>query len=75
MIINYIELLGWVGFLFITLGYYMNAKKNPNCFHIWGFGNVLFLSYAALINSTPMFCMSLFTLGMNIYGYFQWNRD
>ena len=24
---NYIELIGWIGFLFIICGYYLNAKK------------------------------------------------
>ena len=38
-------------------------------------GNILFLSYAALINSFPMLFMSMFTLGMNIYGWSQWNKN
>ena len=75
MNINYIELIGWIGFLFIIYGYYLNAKKHPNCFYVWGTGNILFLLYAALINSPPMFCMSIFTLGMNVYGWLQWNEN
>ena len=75
MNINYIELIGWIGFLFITYGYYLNAKKHKNCFYIWGIGNILFLSYAFLINSFPMLCMSMFTLVMNIYGWLQWNKS
>ena len=74
MNINYIELIGWVGFLFIIYGYYLNAKKYPICFYIWGIGNILFLSYAALINSFPMLFMSMFTFGMNIYGWSQWKK-
>jgi len=74
MDINYIELVGWIAFLFIGFGYYLNAKKYSYCFHIWGVGNILFILYAALINSIPMFFMSIFTLGMNIYGYLQWNK-
>ena len=75
MNINYIELIGWVGFLFITYGYYLNANKHPNCFYVWGCGNILFLLYAILINSFPIFTMSIFTLGMNIYGWFQWKKN
>ena len=75
MDIHYIELVGWVGFLFIISGYYLNAKKHPYCFYIWGVGNILFILYAALINSIPMFFMSIFTLGMNIYGWIQWNKN
>ncbi|SVD98872.1 uncharacterized protein METZ01_LOCUS451726, partial [marine metagenome] len=53
MDINYIELVGWIGFLFIICGYYLNAKKYPYCFYIWGMGNILFILYAVLINSNP----------------------
>ena len=72
---NYIELFGWVGFLFIIYGYYLNAKKHPDCFYIWGIGNISFLLYAIFINSLPIFLMSIFTLGMNIYGWIQWNKN
>jgi len=75
MNINYIELAGWIGFLFIAYGYYLNAKKNLNCFYIWGIGNILFLLYATLISSFPMLCMSIFTLLMNVYGWLQWNKN
>ncbi|MAX69445.1 MAG: hypothetical protein CMP60_07175 [Flavobacteriales bacterium] len=71
----YIEIVGWVGFLFITSGYYLNAKKHSFCFYIWGIGNILFILYAILINSNPMLLMSIFTLGMNIYGHLQWNKN
>ena len=75
MNINYIELLGWIGFLFIICGYYLNAKKNPGGFYIWGIVNILLLLYAIFINTFPLFFMSLFTLGMNIYGWIQWNKN
>ena len=71
----YTELLGWFGFSFIIIGYYLNSKKQEKCFFIWGIGNILFILYAALINSPPMFLMSIFTLGMNIYGYVEWNKS
>ena len=38
-----IEVIGWLGFVFILLGYYLNAKQNINCFYIWGLGNILFV--------------------------------
>jgi len=72
MNINYIELIGWIGFLFIIYGYYLNAKKYPNCFYIWGIGNILFLSYAALINSFLILFMIMLIIGMNIS---QWNKN
>mgnify|MGYP001257454700 CR=1 FL=1 len=72
MSFNFIELIGWLGFLFIIYGYYLNSKKYSKCFYIWGCGNILFLLYAICINSSPMLFMSMFTLGMNVYGWRQW---
>ena len=72
---NYIELIGWIGFLFIIYGYYLNAKRKSYCFYIWGIGNIVFVIYATLISSLPMLFMSVFTIGMNIYGLIQWNKN
>ena len=41
-----IEVLGWIGFLFILFGYFLNA--------------------------IPIMAMSVFILGMNLYGYKNW---
>ena len=75
MNINYIELIGWVGFSFIAYGYFLNAKKEYNCFYVWGVGNLVFSYYAFLKPSYPMLFMSLFTIGMNIYGWYKWNEN
>ncbi len=72
---NFIELIGWLGFLFIIYGYYLNSNKHSICFYIWGCGNMLFLLYAIFINSLPMSFMSIFTFGMNVYGWRQWNNN
>ena len=70
----FIELMGWLGFLFILIGYYLNAKQNINCFYIWGLGNILFMIYALMISAPPQVAMSIFVLGMNVYGYIEWKR-
>ncbi len=36
------EIVGWLGFMFVLLGYYFNAKQKIYCFHVWGLGNMLF---------------------------------
>ena len=72
---NYIELIGWIGFAFIAYGYFLNAKKQFNCFYFWGIGNIVFLIYAVLISSDPMLLMSILTVGMNIYGWYKWNEN
>ena len=71
----YIELIGWLGFIFIIYGYFLNAKKTINCFVVWAVGNLLFIMYGILISSYPMFFMSIFTLGMNLYGWIEWKKN
>ena len=70
-----IETIGWIGFVFILLGYYLNAKQNIKCFFIWGLGNILFMIYAFLISAPPQIAMSLFVLGMNVYGFISWRNN
>ena len=70
-----IEMIGWIGFVFILMGYYLNAKQNIKCFYIWGLGNILFMVYALLISAPPQIAMSLFVLGMNVYGYNSWRNS
>tara|TARA_Y100000996_G_C22463887_1_gene619225 strand:- start:687 stop:902 length:216 start_codon:yes stop_codon:yes gene_type:complete len=69
---NDFEILGWIGFAFISLGYYLNSQKKINCFYFWALGNIIFIVYAYQIESYPMLFMSLVTLAMNVYGYIQW---
>ena len=70
-----VEIIGWLGFIFVLLGYYFNAKQKMYCFYIWGLGNILFLIYGFLINALPQIAMCIFVLGMNVYGYKQWSKD
>ena len=70
-----VEMIGWIGFVFILLGYYLNAKQNIKCFFIWGIGNILFMIYAFIISAPPQIAMSLFVLGMNVYGFLSWRND
>ena len=45
------EILGWIGFGFISLGYYLNSQKNILCFYLWAIGNIIFIIYAYQIES------------------------
>ena len=70
-----IDMIGWLGFILILLGYYFNARRKLYCFYIWGLGNVVYLIYGFIINASPMMAMSAFVLIMNVYGYFSWVKD
>ena len=48
-----IEVIGWLGFVGLIIGYILNAKKSIICFYVWGLGNILMTIYAVLINSNP----------------------
>jgi nicotinamide riboside transporter PnuC len=69
------EIVGWLGFMFVLLGYYFNAKRKIYCFYIWGLGNILFLIYGFLIDARPQMAICLFVILMNIYGYRQWSKE
>ena len=75
MIIEDTQLIGWIGFLFIIAGYYLNAKKYINCFFIWGIGNVIYTVYGYILNAIPIIAMSLFLLCINVYGYYSWKDE
>tara|TARA_B100000427_G_C15029328_1_gene386128 strand:+ start:237 stop:473 length:237 start_codon:yes stop_codon:yes gene_type:complete len=72
---SYTDLMGWVGFFFILLGYYFNAKKKLYCFSIWGFGNLIYFIYGYILEAMPIMAMSAFVLFMNIYGYYNWLKQ
>ena len=70
-----VEIIGWLGFALVSMGYYFNAKKKLYCFYIWGLGNAVYILYGFIISAFPIIAMSVFVLGMNIYGYLNWVKD
>ena len=69
-----IELLGWLGFTGLIIGYVLNAKKSITCFYFWGLGNLLMIIYAVLIDSNPQVATAFVVLVMNLYGYREWTK-
>ena len=69
-----IDVIGWIGFLYLIIGYILNAKKSISCFYFWGFGNILMIIYAILIDSNPQVATAIVVLLMNVYGYIEWKR-
>ena len=69
-----IEVIGWLGFVGLIIGYILNAKKSISCFYVWGLGNILMMIYAVLIDSNPQVATALVVLLMNVYGYRKWTK-
>ena len=69
-----IELIGWMGFVYLIIGYILNAKKLISCFYFWGIGNILMIAYAIIINANPQIATAVIVLIMNVYGYIEWKR-
>ena len=69
-----IELIGWGGFLYLIIGYILNARKEISCFFFWGLGNILMITYAVIIDSNPQVATAVIVLIMNVYGYIEWKR-
>ena len=70
-----IELIGWIGFVFIVLGYILNARQMISCFPVWIVGNILLSYYAIVIGSQPQLATGVIVLMMNIYGYREWSNN
>ena len=70
-----IEWLGWAATMLLLIGYYLNANKKISSWFFWFFGNTIMLVYAILIQSYSVAFLSVFLMGMNIYGYVRWCRD
>ena len=69
-----IEVLGWLGFVGLIIGYILNAKKSVSCFYVWGLGNILMMIYAVMIDSNPQVATAFVVLLMNVYGYIEWTK-
>ena len=69
-----IEVIGWLGFVGLIIGYILNAKKSITCFYVWGLGNILMMIYAVMIDSSPQVATALVVLLMNVYGYIEWTK-
>ena len=69
-----IEVIGWLGFVGLIIGYILNAKKSISCFYVWGLGNILMMIYAVMIDSNPQVATALVVLLMNVYGYIEWTK-
>ena len=39
------EVIGWLGFALVSIGYYLNARKKLYCFIVWGIGNAVYILY------------------------------
>ena len=69
-----IEVIGWLGFVGLIIGYILNAKKSITCFYVWGLGNILMMIYAVMIDSNPQVATAFVVLLMNVYGYIEWTK-
>ena len=69
-----VELIGWIGFVCLILGYILNAKKIISCFYFWGVGNILMIIYAVVINAYPQIATAVVVLLMNMYGWYEWKK-
>ena len=69
-----IEVIGWLGFVGLIIGYILYAKKSVSCFYVWGLGNILMMIYAVMIDSNPQVATAFVVLLMNVYGYIEWTK-
>ena len=63
---------GWVGAIFVVLGYYYNANELAISWLIWILGNTMVGFYSLTVKAYSTAMMSFIITLMNIYGYFSW---
>jgi len=67
-----VERIGWLGAIFVVLGYYLNANQLLSSWVCWTIGNLCVAGYSAHKKAWPTFVMSLVIAILNVYGYFCW---
>ncbi len=71
---TFTELLGWLAFLFLLIGYYLNSKIKKSCFYFWGIGNIFYTIYGLSVDAKPIIATSILILFMNFYGFINWKK-
>ena len=66
------HVLGWIGALFVLLGYYLNANQMISSWLVWVVGNTLIGIYCLKKEAYPTAAMSFALVILNIYGYLNW---
>ena len=66
------HMLGWIGALFVLVGYYLNANQMISSWLVWVVGNTLIGIYCLKKEAYPTAVMSFVLVILNIYGYFNW---
>jgi nicotinamide mononucleotide transporter len=67
--------LGWVGIVFVLVGYYLMAKKDISAWCLWFIGNIFIGLYSYAIGAWPTAILSVVLAVMNIYGFFSWKKE
>ena len=66
------HVLGWIGAVFVLIGYFLNANMNSMSWRIWGVGNTFIGSYCLNKKAYPTAVMSFILVIINLYGYLKW---
>lgn len=66
------HMLGWIGALFVLVGYYLNANQMISSWLVWVVGNTLIGIYCLKKEAYPTAAMSFALVILNIYGYLNW---
>lgn len=70
----WIDVLGHIGYVFITIGILLLTRKN-----IWGWlfrwmGEFIWLIIGILLDMSSIWSWGLIFLGLDIYGFYSWKK-
>ena len=69
------DIIGWLGTVCILFGYYLNARKLDLSWIVRFLGNLFMLVYSVKINANPQVLLAVVLMGLNVYGYLNWNKN
>ena len=69
-----VNIIGWIGNIFFIIGCWLLAKKRIEGFYFNSGGNVAYATIGIIIKTNSIWFISLWLLGLNIYGIYKWRK-
>ena len=71
----FVEIIGWLGTIFMLLGSITNIYKHLSCWPLWIIGGALIILQAIMQFNWNILVMQLIYMPLNIYGWIEWRNN
>jgi hypothetical protein len=66
--------LGWLGNIFFIVAVFALGRKSKIGFYQNMVANLAYVYQSILLNNSPLYCVSLLLIGLNIYAIHNWSK-